>query len=235
MLNDRLCRLHLDRFVTAVLTVLDPATHSVSVANAGHMPPIFRTGKGEIQEPGEDEAGLPLGIMDDMQYPATTVQLGRGDSLTLYTDGLNEAVSEANEFYTIDRVRLLVKATGGTPSSLGPAIIDDVCKFIGEGRKATICAWSPTAGCRYSYSYFKRMPRSRSACQHWRSQKWHPRPVAACWSPGCPARARRCGSGLGCRGFAAGWGRAQATRSCRLRSWWARCGCRARPRRCDTR
>ncbi len=136
MLNDRLCRLHIDRFVTAVLVLLDSARHEVSVANAGHMAPIFRSHAGVLSEPGADEAGLPLGIMDGMEYATTKVKIASGDSITMYTDGLNEAVSESNEFYTIDRIRQKIKAIGGLPSVLGPAVVDDVCEFIGQGSQS---------------------------------------------------------------------------------------------------
>ncbi len=136
MLNNRLCRLHLDRFVTAVLAILDPVKHQVSVANAGHMAPILRPHNGQLSELGADEAGLPLGIMDGMEYPTTSLALNCGDTVTMYTDGLNEAVNEADEFYTIERIRKRIKATGGRPGVLGPAVIDDVCEFIGQGSQS---------------------------------------------------------------------------------------------------
>ena len=133
MLNDRLCRLNLDRFVTAVLVVIDPNSHQLAVANAGHMAPIHRMIDGEIAEVGVDETGLPLGIMAGHQYGQATMQLELGESLTLYTDGLNEAVSAEGEFYGIKRVRAGVKATEGSPDVLGQAIVDDVREFVGDG------------------------------------------------------------------------------------------------------
>ncbi len=136
MLNNRLCRLQVDRFVTAVLVLLDPVNHRISVANAGHMAPILRKKSGEISEPGNDTAGLPLGIMDGIEYPTTTVQIESGDSITMYTDGMNEAMSESDKFYTIDRITSFIKKTGGSPRELGPAIVEDVCKFIGQASQS---------------------------------------------------------------------------------------------------
>lgn len=136
MLNNRLCRLQVDRFVTAVLVLLDPVNHRISVANAGHMAPILRSQKGVISEPGGDQAGLPLGIMDGIDYPTTTVQVEKGDTVTMYTDGMNEAMSESEKFYTIDRIIDFIKATGGSPSQLGPAIVEDVCAFIGQASQS---------------------------------------------------------------------------------------------------
>lgn len=133
MLNDRLCRLHLDRFVTAVLAVIDPHSHQVAVANAGHMAPIHRTKGGQIVEIGVDETGLPLGIMEGHDYGQAVTQLDLNESLTMYTDGLNEAVSEEGKFYGTDRVRHSVETNEGTPEVLGQAIVEDVRQFIGQG------------------------------------------------------------------------------------------------------
>ncbi len=136
MLNERLCRLHLDRFVTAVLVILDSERHEVSIANAGHMSPLLRTKDGKVFEPGSAEAGLPLGIMEGLGYAESTVRLVPGESLTMYTDGLNEAVNEAGAFYTIERIRKQVRATQGVPTKLGQAVVNDVCEFIGQGSQS---------------------------------------------------------------------------------------------------
>ncbi|MHB9080820.1 MAG: SpoIIE family protein phosphatase [Pirellulaceae bacterium] len=136
MLNERLCRLHLDRFVTAVVVILDSQLHEVSIANAGHMSPILRTKDGKILEPGREESGLPLGIMKGLGYTEATVRLAPGESLTLYTDGLNDAVNEAGAFYTIERIRKKIQAIHGVPSVLGECVIKDVCDFIGQGTQS---------------------------------------------------------------------------------------------------
>jgi serine phosphatase RsbU (regulator of sigma subunit) len=132
MLNERLCRLHMDRFVTAVLVILDPESHEVSMANAGHMAPILRTKAGAISEPGSAEAGLPLGIMEGLGYVETKVRLAPGDSLTLYTDGLNEAANEAGELYTIKRIHQCVESVSGSPQVLGQSVMDSVSEFVGQ-------------------------------------------------------------------------------------------------------
>jgi serine phosphatase RsbU (regulator of sigma subunit)/pSer/pThr/pTyr-binding forkhead associated (FHA) protein len=133
MLNDRLCGLQVDRFVTAAIIVLDPNTHTVSIANAGHMAPIYYRADGSIDEPGADVAGLPLGIMDGMDYQQASVRLQPGESMTLYTDGLNEAADPTGKLYTIERIRKKVAASKGSPASLGEDLVNDVQKFIGGG------------------------------------------------------------------------------------------------------
>lgn len=133
MLNDRLCGLHVDRFVTAAIIVLDPISHTVAIANAGHMAPIYYRADGSLEEPSADEAGLPLGIMEGMDYESATRQLQPGESMTLYTDGLNEAADPAGDLYSIQRIRDKVAASKGSPGSLGQELVDDVQQFIGGG------------------------------------------------------------------------------------------------------
>ena len=94
------------------------------------MAPIFRRADGSIEEPGDDEAGIPLGIMDGVEYKQASVTLESGESLTLYTDGLDEAVNASGEQYTIERMREGVKAADGTPKGTGEAIVTDVRAHI---------------------------------------------------------------------------------------------------------
>ncbi len=149
MLNDRLCALQVDRFVTAVILVLDPQTNTISIANAGHMAPIHFRADGKIDEPGADLAGLPLGIMEGMDYQQATLQLQPGESMTLYTDGVNEAADPSGKLYTIDRIRNKVVASNGSPETLGKQLVQDVQQFIGGGVQLDdmcVVAFGRTAG-----------------------------------------------------------------------------------------
>jgi serine phosphatase RsbU (regulator of sigma subunit) len=133
MLNDRLCALQVDRFVTAAILVLDPKSHTISIANAGHMAPIRYCANGHLEEPGADVAGLPLGIMEGMEYQQASLQLQPGESMTLYTDGVNEAADPAGKLFTIDRIRKKVADSKGSVASLGKELVQDVQQFIGGG------------------------------------------------------------------------------------------------------
>ncbi len=48
--------------------------------------------------------GLPLGIVSDAQYTDATVVLAAGDELTLYTDGITEAMSATRELFGTERL-----------------------------------------------------------------------------------------------------------------------------------
>jgi phosphoserine phosphatase RsbU/P len=131
-LNERLCLQQAQRFVTMVALVIDPQTSKVQIVCAGHMAPIHRKADGTIQEPGEETAGLPLGITDSMGYEQSEITLQPGESLTLYTDGINECANQAGDMYSIERLRDHVLRCAESPTKLGTLIVDDVRRFLGK-------------------------------------------------------------------------------------------------------
>jgi serine phosphatase RsbU (regulator of sigma subunit) len=129
-LNDRLSALNIQRFVTMILVVVDPATHRISMVNAGHMSPIHRAADGTVSEPMEKIGGLPLGIQEGIEYQLAEVEMGPGESLTLYTDGINEAIDADGKEYSILRLREQVRDNKTTIAELGQVIIDDVRRHM---------------------------------------------------------------------------------------------------------
>ena len=129
-----------DRFVTFVLTLLDPREHRVTVVNAGHMPPYVRRSSGLIETVAADIAGLPLGVADGMTYDAAEVSLDPGEMITAFTDGISEALNPANELYTLERLQQqLGSATDSTATWAAP-ILDDVKRHVaGHAQSDDMC------------------------------------------------------------------------------------------------
>ena len=90
-LNSRLCALGVEKFVTLLCLVIQPENGQTEIVNAGHMAPIWKRSDGTIEEPGDEAAGVPIGVVDDWTYESATIVLNKGDSLVMYTDGINEA------------------------------------------------------------------------------------------------------------------------------------------------
>ena len=120
------------RFITFVVVVIDPARHELTVVNAGHMAPLLRTVSGRVEEAGPEQSGLPLGVDSDIGYSGFSLPLAPGESLTLYTDGITEAMNVANELYGIARLRDAMSTAGGSVTTLGQQIIGDVRRFAGS-------------------------------------------------------------------------------------------------------
>jgi phosphoserine phosphatase RsbU/P len=89
------------RFTTAVLGEYDPASRRLTYVNAGHNAPILRRANGTLES--LTSGGLPLGIELNSQYETSSLELGPGDVLILFTDGVVEAFNQAGEEFGNDR------------------------------------------------------------------------------------------------------------------------------------
>jgi sigma-B regulation protein RsbU (phosphoserine phosphatase) len=105
-----------DRFVTLVAAVLDPATHTATLVNAGHpWPLLFHHATGAVQEAGPNEVkGPPIGVADSHQYECCQVPLQPGNRLLLFSDGVTDALNAQNRSFGEKGVRT---ALGGEPCS----------------------------------------------------------------------------------------------------------------------
>jgi serine phosphatase RsbU (regulator of sigma subunit) len=114
------------RFATFVLALLDPKTNQVAIVNAGHMPPFIRRADGTVQELAPEISGLPLGVTEGITYESTEVGLQPGEMITLFTDGISEALNPANELYTLQRLQKQLGSSADSATTVGRAILDDV-------------------------------------------------------------------------------------------------------------
>jgi hypothetical protein len=74
-------------FVTCFYAVYDPTSHTLSYANAGHLPAVLIHPDGSIDQVGEALA-QPLGV--GTAFPQRETAFPPGTDLVLYTDGLVE-------------------------------------------------------------------------------------------------------------------------------------------------
>ena len=99
-------------FVTVWLGILEISTGKLTSASAGHEYPMINTGgKYEILK---DKHGLAIGAMDFAKYKNTEIQLKKGDSIFVYTDGVAEATDANNELFGTERT---VDALNAIPKS----------------------------------------------------------------------------------------------------------------------
>jgi sigma-B regulation protein RsbU (phosphoserine phosphatase) len=113
------------QYATLVCGLAKP-TGEVEIHNAGHCPAIVVGPNGVFRI---ESTGMPLGMFMETEFSATSVQLGTGDTLFLYTDGLSEAASESDE-YGVDRVMTLVhQQSARQPAELIAACLDDMRAF----------------------------------------------------------------------------------------------------------
>jgi len=99
----------------------------VELCIAGHNPPLLLK-DGEVIP--LNATGIPVGLFCQSEYELLNIDLSKGNSLILYTDGLTEASINEIE-YGEDRLRkLLQKSTNLPAKNLLDLIINDQKSFI---------------------------------------------------------------------------------------------------------
>jgi len=120
-------------FITAFCAQYDPFSRRLCYANAAHNLPLICMAKsGRVLELDAD--GMPLGILEDVDYEERTLELAPGDTLLLYTDGVVEARDGNGEQFGDDRLHdaLLVGAPEGS-GRLAEGILAAVRGHLGDG------------------------------------------------------------------------------------------------------
>lgn len=126
-LNRSMTGLQLERFITMILCVIDPASGHVTAVNAGHNLPIITRLGGKTEQQDLQFSGLPIGILLDANYEEVTFQLAPGECVSLYTDGLNEQVNLQGEPYGSERLRREIgRHHGKGVEALGRAVVADI-------------------------------------------------------------------------------------------------------------
>lgn len=101
--NDLLCPdIPPNMFVTCLYAILDPTTGVLRYANAGHDTPYRRRGN-DVAE--LRATGMPLGLMNGMQYEEKETSLEPRDRVLFYSDGLVEAHDPQREMFGFPRLR----------------------------------------------------------------------------------------------------------------------------------
>jgi serine phosphatase RsbU (regulator of sigma subunit) len=120
-----------ERYVTAFIAALDPATGRVSYTNAGHNPGLLVRADGTIQL--LEANGTPLGLFPAVEYQRVDVTLGRGDLLLLYTDGITEAANADYEEFGLERLQSVVLNHGREPLVALAVAIETAVEVFADG------------------------------------------------------------------------------------------------------
>ncbi|WP_176693167.1 SpoIIE family protein phosphatase [Arenimonas terrae] len=90
-------------FATVLCGVIELRTGALSLASAGHEPPVLLRADGSREYLPVPTEG-PLGVAVAEGYPAWRGRLKPGDTLFTYTDGVTEAFDRDNNAYGTDRL-----------------------------------------------------------------------------------------------------------------------------------
>ncbi len=80
-------------FVTMIYGILHTKSAMIEYCNAGHNNPVILHRDGVLEEL-KYLKNMALGMMTDTVYESNSIKLDSGESLILYTDGINEAIND---------------------------------------------------------------------------------------------------------------------------------------------
>lgn len=118
-------------YATLFFGVLDPASGTLIYVNGGHNPPLL-IGQERIKSELEP-TGPVVGIFPEADFAIQQVQFEPGDVLFCYTDGIPEAKSPDNSFFSEERMLELITQPADTATALVSRVEENVRAHMADG------------------------------------------------------------------------------------------------------
>lgn len=131
-LNDTLMERQVPaRYVSLLLLLWRARRREFVMANAGSTTPLVCRG-GQILQP--HAAGVPVGLLEDVDYDETVFEAQPGDVVVLVSDGVQDQANPSGEEYGRRRLRRFLEAHCALPAqAIADGMMDDLEQFR-EGR-----------------------------------------------------------------------------------------------------
>lgn len=120
-----------NKFITFFMAEVDSRHGEVRFLNAGHNPAILMDASGGFRE--LKTGGLPLGLLPDSSYRDGGFGMESGDLLCIYSDGITEAVSAADEEFGQERLIEVLREYHREPLQRVIAAIDRATAEFARG------------------------------------------------------------------------------------------------------
>ncbi|MBX0328617.1 SpoIIE family protein phosphatase [Oscillochloris sp. ZM17-4] len=119
-------------FVTLFYGLLDTESGRLRYTSAGHNPPLlYRPDAGTFDE--LRTPGIALGVLEEISLSEAAISLDPGDVLVCYTDGVTEAIDDAQREFGVERLRGVIAAHAGEDA---PAIVRAIVGAVDQHGRA---------------------------------------------------------------------------------------------------
>jgi PAS domain S-box-containing protein len=116
-------------YITVFCASFDTVSHTLTYANAGHVPPLLFSHNAPACQ-WLDADGLLMGVRGHVTFEEKQVQLQSGDVLLFYTDGVTEADNGRGELFSTERLcNLILAHHQDSPQDIIDTIILNVAAF----------------------------------------------------------------------------------------------------------
>ena len=129
-LNEALLERRVDAvYATLMVLLWEPRSHRMTIANAG-AEPLLICRRGEILT--AEVEGVPIGLLEHQQYEEVVYQAESGDSLLLFSDGVEDQLNATEENFGQPRVRKLLMAKNDeSPFQIVTSVFEELDEFRG--------------------------------------------------------------------------------------------------------
>ncbi len=116
-------------FMTLFCGLLDPTTGHFDYVCAGHPFPLHRRSDGSLEELGT--GCLPLGLRATVPLRASSVTIGPGETLVIFSDGIPEMLDGEGRAFGFDRLQESARS-GASAQQIHDTILRSVDTFAGD-------------------------------------------------------------------------------------------------------
>ena len=132
-LNEALLERRVDAvYATLMVLLWEPRTHRMTISNAG-AEPLLICRDGEILTAKAE--GMPIGLLEHQQYDEVVYQAESGDTLVLFSDGVEDQLNAREEHFGRPRVQHLLTRHGGESSF---AVVNHIFESLDEFREGVV-------------------------------------------------------------------------------------------------
>ena len=123
-------------FVTVFYAIYNIKTGDIQYCNGGHNSPYILRANGTIEQLPVSPNGI-VGVIEGLEYKGAETHLDAGDTIVMYTDGVNEAINIQEEEYGDARMEETLKALNGkTCREVIDGQLASVKDFAGEAEQS---------------------------------------------------------------------------------------------------
>ncbi|MDR3748887.1 MAG: SpoIIE family protein phosphatase [Acidobacteriota bacterium] len=110
----------------------DPASRQLTYVNAGHNPPmLFHCSNGEWPLTRLETGGTVVGLLENSSYRQAALTIAPGDMLIAFTDGISEAMNDAQDEFGEERLIETINCCAGlSPTEIIAGIMRTADAFV---------------------------------------------------------------------------------------------------------
>ena len=143
-----------NRYATFFYAQYDPETRLLTYVNAGHNPPIlFHANDGQWAVSRLEPCGTVVGILQEASYEQRSLTIAPGDVFVGFTDGVSEAMNEAQDEFGEERLIETVRGCARqSPAEIITCIMAGADEFAGGAKQhddmTLVVLCSAPSGCK---------------------------------------------------------------------------------------